>query len=157
MADYWVKFEELRPLMWGAQPTLTEHYFASRFVSGLKDKLKLTVKMMMPANMKEAAEKTRLQELALEAIFKKHGLQPNGSTESSQQIEGASKAASYDQQESKENLELDQPVVTENSSNEERSDMDTNKNHRLYLQEANGVASKDEDDVADRFHANDER
>ena len=62
--------------------------------------------MMIPATVKEATEKARLQELTLEAIFKKHGLQPNGSTKSSKQIEGASKAANYDQQESEENLEL---------------------------------------------------
>ena len=34
---------------------------------------------------------------------------------------------------------------------------DISKNHSLYLQEIDGVALEDEDDVADRFHANDER
>ena len=155
--EYQDRFEELRSLMLILQPTLTERYFVSNFISGLKDELRLMVKMMMPATVKEAAEKARLQELALEAIFRKHGLQPNESMESSKQIEGASKVANYDQQESKKNLELDRPIITENSNNKERSDMDISENHSLYLQEADGVASEDEEDIADRFHANDER
>jgi len=74
---------------------LTKRYFVSNFISGLKDELKAMVKMMMPATVKQAAKKARFQERTLEAIFRKHGLQPNRSTESSQQIKGASKAANY--------------------------------------------------------------
>lgn len=113
--------------------------------------------MMMPATMKQVVEKARFQELALEAIFRKHELQPNGSTETSQQIEGAFKATNHVEQEFEEKLKFDRPVVTKNSGNEERSDMDISGDHSLYLQETNGIASGDEDDVADKFHAIDER
>ena len=95
--------------------------FLSRFVSGLKDKLRLMVKMMMPAIGKEAAKKARFQELALESIFRKHELYPNKSTEGRQQIEGASKAANHVEHESEEKLELDWPIVTKDFSKEERS------------------------------------
>lgn len=46
------------------------------FISGLKDELRPIVKMMQPATVRQAAEKVRLQELALEAIFKKHKVLP---------------------------------------------------------------------------------
>jgi len=35
--EYLEKFEELGVSMWNAQPTLTEQYFVSSFISGLKD------------------------------------------------------------------------------------------------------------------------
>ena len=157
MTDYQVRFEELRSLMLILQPSLTEWYFVSSFISGLKDELRSIVKKMMPATVKQVAKKTRFQERALKAIFRKQGLQPNEFTESSQQIKGVSKAANYAQQEFEEKLELDQPVVTENSSNEERLNMDISDNHNSYLQEADKVALEDEDEVANRFHATDER
>ena len=40
VTDYWDRFEELRSLLWSDQPDLMEHYFVSRFVNGLKDKLR---------------------------------------------------------------------------------------------------------------------
>jgi len=65
------------------------------------------MKMMHSITVKQAAMKERLQELALEAIYKKHGLLPKSYFKSSQQIEGASKAANQVKRESKEKLELD--------------------------------------------------
>ena len=58
--------------MWSSQPALTEHYFVSTFISGLKDELRLMVKMIQPVTMKQVVEKAKLQELALEAIFNKN-------------------------------------------------------------------------------------
>ena len=98
--------------MWNAQSTLTEHDFVSSFIKGLKGELRSMVKTMMPATVKQVVEKARFQELALEAIFRNYELQPNGSIESIQQIEGASKAVNYVEQEFKEKLELDRAVVT---------------------------------------------
>lgn len=95
VTNYWDRFEELRSLVWSDQLALTKRYFVSRFDSGLKDKLRLMVKMMMPGTMKEAAERARLQEFALEAIFRKQELQPNSYINGSQLIEGASKAANH--------------------------------------------------------------
>jgi len=56
VTDYWDRFKELRSLLWSDQPALIEHYFVSRFVSRLKDKLRLMVKMMMPAIVKEGSK-----------------------------------------------------------------------------------------------------
>ena len=61
----------------------------------------------MLTTVKEAAERARLQELALEAIFRKQELQPNSYIKGSQLIEGASKAANHAKHESEEKLELD--------------------------------------------------
>ena len=61
--------------MLNAQPALTEQYFVSSFISNLKDQLRPMVKMMQIATVKQVAEKARLQELALEAIFRKHKIQ----------------------------------------------------------------------------------
>ena len=70
VADYQIRFEELRSLMWSSQLALAEHYFVSNFISGLKEELRLMVKMMQLVTVKRAAE-TKLQELALEMIFSK--------------------------------------------------------------------------------------
>ena len=52
MIDYQVKFEELRALLRLSQPSLTEPYFVSSFISGLKDELRPIVKVMMPTTIK---------------------------------------------------------------------------------------------------------
>jgi len=83
-------FEELRPLMLNSQPALTEHYFVSSFFSGLMDELRPAVKMMQPATVKQATKMTRLQELALEAIFKKHKILLRNYSSTSQQLGGNS-------------------------------------------------------------------
>ncbi|XP_052171379.1 uncharacterized protein LOC127787396 [Diospyros lotus] len=67
VTEYQIRFEELRSLMLNSQPALTTgHYFVSSFISGLKDEPRPIVKMM------QAAEKAKLQELTLEAIFNKY-------------------------------------------------------------------------------------
>ena len=58
--------------MMNAHPTLTEDYFISSFINGLNDELRVVVKMMQHVTIKQAIEKARLQEMALEAIFKRH-------------------------------------------------------------------------------------
>jgi len=83
-----MQFEELRALLWTSQSSLTKPYFVSNFISGLKDELRPMVKMMMPIMMKQVAEKAKLQELTLEAIFKKHGMPPSNNPPTSQQVEG---------------------------------------------------------------------
>ena len=93
VVEYQILFEELRSLMWRSQPTLMEHYFVSSFISGLKDELRPIVKMMQPATVRQAAEKARLQELALEAIFKKHKVLLEQSPSTSQLLGGNSRAA----------------------------------------------------------------
>ncbi|XP_052203135.1 uncharacterized protein LOC127808602 [Diospyros lotus] len=48
-------------------------------------------------------------------------------------------------------------MVIKNSNNIKRSNVDISRGHNLYLQKVDEVALEDEDDVADRFHATDER
>ena len=48
---------------------------------------------------------------------------------------------------------MDQPVVTKDSSKEERMDKDISKDCILYLQEADEVALEDEDGDEDSSHA----
>ena len=69
--------------MFNFRPTLNESYFVLRFINGLNNELRPTVKMMHPATIKRVAEKARLQELVMEAIFRKHGLQPKSYSMSS--------------------------------------------------------------------------
>ncbi|XP_052201138.1 uncharacterized protein LOC127807380 [Diospyros lotus] len=69
--DYLRRFEELRAVIGIAHPSLSETYFVSSFISGLKDDMRSVVKMLAPATVKQAAEKARLQELTWEAVFKK--------------------------------------------------------------------------------------
>ena len=61
-----------------ARPTLIEAYFVSSFISGLNEELRPTVKMLQPVTVKQAAEKAKLQELTVEAIFKKHQIPYKG-------------------------------------------------------------------------------
>ena len=48
VASYLRKFEELRSLMSGHDPHLTEAYFVSSFLSGLSEELRPMVKMIRP-------------------------------------------------------------------------------------------------------------
>ena len=47
-----------------AHPTLDEHYFVSSFLNGLNEELRLTVKMLQPTIVRQAAEKARLHEIS---------------------------------------------------------------------------------------------
>jgi len=63
-----VKFEELRLIVCIVQPGLTEQYLVSTFISVLREELHSMVKMMIST----FAEKAQLQELTMEAIFRRH-------------------------------------------------------------------------------------
>lgn len=63
--------------------TWPESYFVSSFISEIDSALRPTVKMMHPVTIKHVVE-VRLQELALKAIYRKHGLPPKGYLQSSQ-------------------------------------------------------------------------
>lgn len=76
--DYQTKSKELRSPLILSHPTLNEQYFMSSFISGLNDELRPTIKMLQPAVFKQAVEKARLQELALEDILKKHRIMSKG-------------------------------------------------------------------------------
>ena len=52
VTNYLDKFEELRALMWNAQPCLIEQYFVSNFVSNLRGELRSIVKMMLPTTVR---------------------------------------------------------------------------------------------------------
>ena len=73
-------------LMLNSHLTLNESYFVSKFINGLDDALRLSVKMFCPTMMEQAVKKARLQELALEAIYRKHGLPSENYCKSSSQV-----------------------------------------------------------------------
>ncbi|KAE8675396.1 C2H2 and C2HC zinc fingers superfamily protein, putative isoform 1 [Hibiscus syriacus] len=64
--DYQEKFEELQPHMLLQNPTLTEEFFVSLFISGLRDDIKHRVKALDPKNLSEASKQAKLYELSVE-------------------------------------------------------------------------------------------
>ena len=58
--EYQTKFEEIKSLMVITNPTLSEAYFVSSFISGLSDEVRPTVKMLQPATVKQAPKNTKL-------------------------------------------------------------------------------------------------
>lgn len=69
MQTYQQKFEELKALMLNSNPTLTEGYFISSFISGLNKELRSIV-MFQPQTIKQA-KCAKLQESTIEALMKK--------------------------------------------------------------------------------------
>lgn len=135
--------------------TLNESHFVLKFINGLNDELRLMVKMMRPTMVHAAVEKARLQELALEAIYRKHGLPPKSFLKSNQQIERDYNAANPIEHGFEEKSELDRPIVTKDSSKEHKLDKDIGEDHILYLQRVDEVALENEDGDADSLHATD--
>lgn len=69
--EYQEHFENLRTLLLIKNPRLPEDYFVSSFVSGLREDLKPTVRMMKPPSLLEAFEVAILQEQAVELSARK--------------------------------------------------------------------------------------
>jgi hypothetical protein len=57
--NYIERFEELRSLMNALDPYLTESYYVSSFICGLKDDIKLMLKILKPAKVLMAFEQAR--------------------------------------------------------------------------------------------------
>ena len=57
--------------MLARNPHLTEQYFVSSFISGLKEELKPMVRLMKPQNLLDVFEVAQLQEQSLNMLFKK--------------------------------------------------------------------------------------
>ncbi|XP_027178065.1 uncharacterized protein LOC113777230 [Coffea eugenioides] len=73
--EYQEKFEEFKTLMIVKNPHLDEEYFVC-FISGLKDEVKIMIKMLKPTTLSEAFDLAALQEKALRLqrrTFKKRG------------------------------------------------------------------------------------
>ena len=51
-----------------ANPTLTEGYFVSSFISGLNEEVRPTIKIFQPKTVQQAVECVKLQELTVEAF-----------------------------------------------------------------------------------------
>ncbi|XP_027157202.1 uncharacterized protein LOC113758631 [Coffea eugenioides] len=67
---YQEKFEELRAAVMLKVPGLTESYYISSFLSGLKEEIKFVVKIHKPATLQSAFEKARWQEHYLQVMAK---------------------------------------------------------------------------------------
>ena len=68
---YQEKFESLKPLVLSKNKGLSEEFFVDSFLSGLKDEIRLTIKMFNPKTLNHAYSLARLQEATLE--FAKKG------------------------------------------------------------------------------------
>lgn len=66
MVEYKERFEELKSLMLVRKPHLSDSYFVSSFISGLRDEIKTMVKMLKPNKVSDAMELAQLQEEALQ-------------------------------------------------------------------------------------------
>ncbi len=60
LEEYQDIFEDLRIRMESVMPDLGEAYFLSAFIGGLKDEIRLIVRMMKPATLVDAIEIARL-------------------------------------------------------------------------------------------------
>ncbi|KAL8171875.1 hypothetical protein V2J09_023679 [Rumex salicifolius] len=67
---YTDKFEELRAFMLMYNSTLTESYFISSYISGLKEEIRSLVKIGQPSTLPTAFEQARLHHGAVQAIVK---------------------------------------------------------------------------------------
>ncbi|XP_027150147.1 uncharacterized protein LOC113750359 [Coffea eugenioides] len=67
---YQERFEELRAAVMLKVPCLTESYYISSFLSGLKEEIKSVVKIHKPATLQSAFEKARWQEHYLQVMAK---------------------------------------------------------------------------------------
>lgn len=72
--SYQEKLEELRSLMLIRNPRLTESYFVSSFISGVKEEIKPMLRLLKPATLLEAFEIAVVQEQSLEVMSKKNKL-----------------------------------------------------------------------------------
>ncbi|KAL4284548.1 hypothetical protein GQ457_16G010190 [Hibiscus cannabinus] len=79
---YQSRFEELKPFMLQHNAYLTDDYFVSSFISGLKEELKHKVKVLEPNTLAAAYRKAKLYELSLEIESKrfKYPYKPSTST-----------------------------------------------------------------------------
>lgn len=59
--EYQDEFEDMRIRLERLMPKLEESYFLFGFIGGLKDKIRLMVKMMKPVSLSEAVEVAKLQ------------------------------------------------------------------------------------------------
>ncbi|KAL4281742.1 hypothetical protein GQ457_03G022050 [Hibiscus cannabinus] len=82
--DYQERFEELHPLMLQQNTQLSEGYFVSSFISGLKEELKHKVKVLEPKSVFDATRQAKLYELAMEIEAKKQKYVPRSTTYSNQ-------------------------------------------------------------------------
>ena len=69
--DYIERFEELKSLMSALNPALSESYYVSSFISGLKEDIKPMLKILKPANVSMAFEQARWQEESSNALSRK--------------------------------------------------------------------------------------
>nr|CAD1825833.1 unnamed protein product [Ananas comosus var. bracteatus] len=68
--DYQEQFEDLRSRLLNTNSQFAPEYFLSSFLSGLKEEISTTVKMMRPSSLTQAFELAKLQEQNLKAVMR---------------------------------------------------------------------------------------
>ncbi|XP_026415231.1 uncharacterized protein LOC113310676 [Papaver somniferum] len=71
VSEYQEIFEEFKALMLAKNKHLTEDYFTSSFISGLKEELRIVVQMFSPATLEKAIYLARMHEMLLDSSNKK--------------------------------------------------------------------------------------
>ena len=69
--DYIERFEELRSVMSALNSSLTEFYYVSSFINGLKEDIKPMLKILKPSNVLMAFEQARWQEESNNALTRR--------------------------------------------------------------------------------------
>jgi hypothetical protein len=57
--EYVERFEELKSLMYSLNPSLPESYYISSFISGLKEEIKLMLKILKPTTLIQAFDQAK--------------------------------------------------------------------------------------------------
>ncbi len=70
--EYQEQFEDLRSKLLSTESQFASDYFLSSFLSGLKEEVRTTVKMMKPNSLMQAFELAKLQEQNLAAVTRRN-------------------------------------------------------------------------------------
>ena len=66
------RFEDLKAQMLIRNPALNKAHFLSSFIGALKEEIRFEVKMFKPRTLKEAVEKARMKEMAIETARRRN-------------------------------------------------------------------------------------
>jgi len=122
-----------------------------KFINGLNDTLRPMVNMLCPTTIEQAAEKARLQELAQEAIYKKHGLPLKSYLKSSSQVcDGpqVAKGVSIKQSEPEQFYNGSKEADTKADKRGQATDEDSHQRKELEAEGKNGSEEADSKSIA---------
>jgi len=126
----------------------------SKFIIGLDDVLRHSVKMYCPTTVEQAVEKARLQEVALKAIYRKHELPPENYCKSSSQVRNEPHVATRvwtEQSGPKQLYNSSKDADTEAVEGGQATDEDSDQRKKLEVEGKNGSEEADSKSI-DALH-----